>query len=101
MKVVHDKIEVISIIESTDHVGNEGISEMREYFHLVEDIINALLDHDKGFGHFLHGVDSSGFVVLNFPNFSVPTLPNHVQKVKITPQYFLLFFESVACDLSH
>lgn len=39
-KQIHDQIEVISIIESTDHVGDERGCETFENFALIEDVVD-------------------------------------------------------------
>lgn len=45
--IVHDEIQVEPVLESEDHVDDEGVFEFREEFAFVEDGLDALLGDDS------------------------------------------------------
>ena len=53
---IHDEVEVIPVVESADHICDEGRVESLKNFPFVEDVIDTFLQNDEGFAHFLHSV---------------------------------------------
>ena len=49
-EVLHDHVEVLTILEGGDHVDDEGVAELLKDGLLVDDWADAFLEEDSGWG---------------------------------------------------
>ena len=67
-QVVHDQVEILSILKRVVHIDDEGVLELRQNLPLVDDRLDTALRDDSGFAHFLHGEVLLGFLALDSPH---------------------------------
>lgn len=99
-KQVHDQIEVVSVVESAAHVGDERGGESFQYFALIEYVIYAFFHDDKCLAHLLHGVELLGLVEFDLPHLPIPPFSDDLDEVKVVAgQFSLLLLSGVLGDL--
>ena len=75
-QIVHDQIEVLSVLERVVHVDDEHILKLREDLPLVDNRFDTALGDDPRLGHLLHGVVLLGFLTLDSPHLTEASLPD-------------------------
>ena len=66
-QIVHNQIEVLSVLERIVHVDDEQILKLGEDLPLVNDRLDTALGDDPRLGHLLHSVVLLGFLTLDSP----------------------------------
>lgn len=88
-QVVHDKVEVLSVLEGVIHVDDERVLELLQNLPLVHDRLDAALGDYPGLAHLLHGKVLLDFLELDAPHLSEAALPNAkvVHEVRLRNSY--------------
>jgi hypothetical protein len=83
-EVVHDQIDIFTVLKSIVHVDYEWILKLSQYLSLIHDRLETPLGEDPGLGHFLHSILLFALFALYLPHFPEASLPDTVLIVKGT-----------------
>ena len=80
---VHDKVEVLLVLEGEAHVDEVGVFELGEELAFVHDGVDGALGDDAGLAHFLHGVELLGFLLFDLPDLAEAAAPDDVVEEEV------------------
>ena len=75
-EVVHDKVEVLTVLEGVVHVDNEGVLELCQDLSLIDHRLHTTLCDDSCLAHLLHGEVLLGLLAFYSPYLAKAALTN-------------------------
>ena len=76
IKVIHNEIEVLSILKTIDHIDKKRMTQFWEMFSLIQYWSNWFFVYDFSFTHQFHSIDLFVSFVLHFPYLTKTTFSN-------------------------
>jgi len=73
-QVVHDQVQVFSVLERVVHVDDEQVLQLRENLALIYDRLDTALGDNACLGHLFHRVKLLCLFALDSPHFAESTL---------------------------
>ena len=88
-QVVHDQVEVLSVLEGVIHVHYKRVLQLCQNLSLVDYRLDTALCYDSSLAHFFHGEVLLSFFSFDSPYFAKATLADTkvVHKVSLRYRY--------------
>lgn len=81
--VVHDEVEILSVLEGVVHVDEEWVADPGEQVAFVHDRVDGLLHDDLGLVHLLHREDLLALLGLHLPHLAEAALADGVDGLEV------------------